>query len=253
MTENNDTQAYPLEIRGDLSPELSRWLWLVKWILAIPHFIVLIFLSIAALVVWFIAWWAILFTARYPQWMFNFIVGVMRWWWRVSFYAVYPLGTDRYPPFSLASNDDYPADLYVEYPEQLSRVKVIFKWWLLAIPHYIVLTFFVGAGVLLDNAIKEIGIGIGVLQYGIEEGDEAGVELGTGLIEMGVSNLTLAIFFAIGLAGTLALFAMIRLLFKGNYPLDIFELIMGLERWAYRVSGYVALLYDDYPPFRFRP
>ena len=113
MTEE---RSYPLDIRGEMSPDLSRWLWLVKWLLAIPHFIVLIFLSLAAFVLWVIAWWAILFTARYPRGMFNYIVGVMRWWWRVSFYAFYPLATDRYPPFSLKSNDNYPADLYVEYP-----------------------------------------------------------------------------------------------------------------------------------------
>ena len=98
MTENN-TQAYPLNIRGDLSAPPNRGLWLIKWLLAIPHFIVLLFLSIASFVVWFIAWWAILFTARYPRGMFNFNVGVARWWWRVSFYAGV-LGTDRYPPFS---------------------------------------------------------------------------------------------------------------------------------------------------------
>ena len=145
MTENNAVQAYPLSIRGDLSAPPNRGLWLIKWLLAIPHFIVLLFLSIASLVVWFIAWWAILFTARFPRGMFNFNVGVMRWWWRVSFY-VGVLGTDRYPPFSLAFNDDYPADLYVEYPERLSRLKVVFKWWLLAIPHYIITYFFDGLG-----------------------------------------------------------------------------------------------------------
>ena len=229
MTEE---RSYPLDIRGEMSPDLSRWLWMVKWLLAMPHFIVLIFLSLAAFVVWFIAWWAILFTARYPTWMFNYIVGVMRWWWRVSFYSIYPLGTDRYPPFSLAPNDDYPADLSVQYPERLSRVKVIFKWWLLAIPHYIVVTFFIGAGVLLENAVKEIAIGIGVLQYGLEKGDEAGAELGSSLIEIGATNLFIGIIFAIGLAGTLATIAMIRLLFKGNYPLDIFELVMGMQRWS---------------------
>ncbi len=227
MTEE---RSYPLDIRGEMSPDLSRWLWLVKWLLAMPHFIVLIFLSLAAFVVWIISWWAILFTARYPRGMFNYIVGVMRWWWRVSFYALYPLATDRYPPFSLKSNDDYPADLYVEYPERLSRVKVIFKWWLLAIPHYIVVTFFIGTGGLLENAVIEIAIGIGVLQYGLEKGDEAGAELGSSLIEICATNLFIGIIFAIGLAGTLATLAMIRLLFKGNYPLDIFDLIMGLER-----------------------
>ena len=173
MTENNDPQVYPLQIRGDLSPDLSRWLWLVKWLLAIPHFIVLIFLSLAALVVWIIAWWAILFTARYPRGLFNYIVGVLRWWWRVTFYAFYPLATDRYPPFSLKSNDDYPADLYVEYPERLSRVKVIFKWWLLAIPHYIVVMLFTGMQALLQTAIKTIALGFGVLQVGNSGGQRS--------------------------------------------------------------------------------
>ena len=140
MTEQ---RSYPLEIRGELSFPPNRGLWLVKWLLALPHWIILFFLGIAAFVVWFIAWWAVLFTARYPRWMFSYITGVMRWQWRVSFYAGV-LGTDRYPPFSLASDDDYPADLYVEYPERLSRVKVIFKWWLLAIPHYIIVYFFGG-------------------------------------------------------------------------------------------------------------
>ena len=145
MIEDNGVQAYPLNIRGELSAPPNRGLWLVKWLLAIPHFIVLLFLSIVSFVVWFIAWWAILFTARYPRGMFNFNVGVSRWWWRVSFYCGV-LGTDRYPPFSLAPDDDYPADLHVEYPERLSRVKVIFKWWLLAIPHYIIMYFFDGLG-----------------------------------------------------------------------------------------------------------
>ena len=140
MTEQ---RSYPLEIRGDLSFPPNRGLWLVKWLLALPHWIILFFLGIAAFVVWFIAWWAVLFTARYPRVMSDFIVGVMRWQWRVSFYAGV-LGTDRYPPFSLAPDDDYPADIYVEHPERLSRVKVIFKWWLLAIPHYIIVYFFGG-------------------------------------------------------------------------------------------------------------
>ena len=140
MTEE---RSYPLEIRGELSLPPNRGLWLIKWLLALPHWIILFFLGIGAFVVWFIAWWAVLFTARYPRWMFSYITGVMRWQWRVSFYAGV-LGTDRYPPFGFASDDDYPADIYVEYPERLSRVKVIFKWWLLAIPHYIIVYFFGG-------------------------------------------------------------------------------------------------------------
>ena len=226
-----EERAYPLQIRGDLSPDLSRWLWLVKWLLAIPHFIVLIFLSLAAFVVWIIAWWAILFTARYPRGLFTHAAcsttsSASRWWWRVTFYAFYPLATDRYPPFSLKSNDDYPADLYVEYPERLSRVKVIFKWWLLAIPHYIVVMLFTGMQALLQNAIKTIALGFGVLQFG-DSGDKEVFEHGLTLIIMGASSLPFAAIAAVGLMGVLVLIAAVTLLFRGRYPTDIFELVHG--------------------------
>jgi hypothetical protein len=85
----------------DARNDLNRWLPLVKWLLAIPHYIVLVFLYIAAVVVVIIAWFAILFTGRYPQGMFDFVVGVLRWSLRVGAYA-FLLVTDRYPPFSLA-------------------------------------------------------------------------------------------------------------------------------------------------------
>jgi Domain of unknown function (DUF4389) len=95
-------QAVHLEIvYPDAENDLNRWLPLVKWFLAIPHYFVLIFLNIAAVVVVIIAWFAILFTGRYPQGMFDFVVGVIRWDLRVSAYALL-LVTDRYPPFSLA-------------------------------------------------------------------------------------------------------------------------------------------------------
>jgi hypothetical protein len=80
---------------------LNRWLPLVKWLLAIPHYIVLFFLWIAAIVVVIIAWFAILFTGRYPRGMFDFVQGVIRWGARVVAYA-FVLVTDRYPPFALA-------------------------------------------------------------------------------------------------------------------------------------------------------
>ena len=80
--------------------DLNRWLPLVKWFLAIPHYIVLFFLGIAAFVCVVIAWFAILFTGRYPRGLFDFVVGVGRWALRVSAYA-FLLTTDRYPPFSL--------------------------------------------------------------------------------------------------------------------------------------------------------
>ena len=84
----------------DVETELNRWLPLVKWILAIPHAIVLVFLGIAALLVLIIAWFAILFTGRYPRELFYFVVGVMRWSLRVQAYALV-LVTDEYPPFRI--------------------------------------------------------------------------------------------------------------------------------------------------------
>jgi hypothetical protein len=84
----------------DVENDLNRWLPLIKWFLAIPHYIVLAFLSVAAIFALIIAWFAILFTGKYPQALFDFVVGVFRWWLRVNAYA-FLLVTDRYPPFSL--------------------------------------------------------------------------------------------------------------------------------------------------------
>lgn len=99
---STDEQQYVrLELRyPDAKEELNRWLPLVKWLLAIPHWIVLIFLYIGAFVVVVISWFAIVFTGRYPRGLFDYVVGVMRWGNRVTAYAVL-LATDQYPPFSL--------------------------------------------------------------------------------------------------------------------------------------------------------
>jgi uncharacterized membrane protein len=98
----DEEQAVHLDIvYPDAKNDLNRWAPLWKWFLAIPHYIVLLFLYIAAVVVVIIAWFAILFTGRYPQGLFDFVVGILRWSLRVAAYA-FLLVTDRYPPFSLA-------------------------------------------------------------------------------------------------------------------------------------------------------
>jgi hypothetical protein len=97
----DEEQAVHLDFNyPDVKKDLNRWLPLVKWFLAIPHYIVLTFLGIAAFVVLIIAWFAILFTGVFPRGMFDFVIGVSRWAYRVQAYA-YLLITDKYPPFSL--------------------------------------------------------------------------------------------------------------------------------------------------------
>jgi hypothetical protein len=207
---------YDARVDGELDPNLSRWLWLVKWILAIPHFVVLLFLWIGFVVVTVVAFFAILFTGRYPRPLFGYAVGVLRWNWRVSFYASSPLATDRYPPFTLADVPDYPARFDVVYPERLSRGLVLVKWWLLALPHYLLVAAFTTGAWLA-----------------VRESDRADQQ-----------------FSGPGLLALLVLFAVIALLFTGRYPPGIFDLAMGLNRWALRVAAYAALLTDRYPPFR---
>jgi hypothetical protein len=210
-----NTSPYPLQLTGELSPQLSRGLWLVKWLLAIPHFIVLLFLWVAFAVVSVIAFFAILFTGRYPRGLFDFNVGVLRWTWRVGFYSYSALATDQYPPFTLEDVPDYPARLEVAYPESLSRGLVLVKWWLLALPHYLVAGVFVGGGWAAWTGI----------------GDRWMWSSG-------------------GLVGLLVFFAGVALLFTGRYPKSLYDFVLGMNRWVFRVAAYGALMTDAYPPFR---
>jgi hypothetical protein len=125
--------AYDVEYPG----ELSRWLIFVKWLLAIPHIIILYALGLAAGVALFIAWFSILFTRRFPRGLFDFVVNVNRWGINVMAYVF--LMRDEYPPFSW-ERGKYPVTYDVEYPEQLSRW-LIFVKWLLILPHVLVIYF----------------------------------------------------------------------------------------------------------------
>jgi len=126
---------YPLRYDVQYPESLSRWLIFVKWLLAFPHFLIIYALLAVASVIEFIAFFAILFTKRYPRGLFDFVVNIYRWNANVSAYV--GLLRDDYPPFSWDPGK-YPVTFEVDYPEQLSRWLIFFKW-LLAFPHYIVL------------------------------------------------------------------------------------------------------------------
>jgi hypothetical protein len=210
--------VYPVAVRGELDPDVSRWIWIFKWLLVIPHAIVLFFLWIAFFVLTVVAFFAILFTGRYPRDVFEFNVGVIRWTWRVFFYSYGALGTDRYPPFTLDSVPDYPATVEIAYPEEpLSRKLVLFKWWLLAIPQYVIVGIFAGGGMWIWGWTPDVWFPVG---------------------------------WNGGLIGVVVLIAGFSLLFFARYPAGLFDFVVGLNRWVLRVLAYAALMTDRYPPFR---
>jgi hypothetical protein len=209
--------TYPVRVDAALDAPLSRWLWLVKWILLIPHYVVLAFLWLAFVLLSIVAFVAILVTGTYPRPIFEFNVGVLRWTWRVQYYAIGAFGTDRYPPFTLEEDPAYPAHLEIAYPGRLSRGLVLVKWWLLAIPHYIIIGVLTSGGIWLASRPGAAGYAGGA---------------GWGLI------------------GIMTVIAAVVLLCTGRYPQQIFDFVLGMNRWVLRVAAYAGLMTDQYPPFR---
>jgi hypothetical protein len=209
-------RAPSVSVTAQTEPDPSRALWLVKWLLLIPHLVVLAFLGVAFVVLTLVALIAIVVTGRYPRAIFDFNVGVLRWAWRVGYYGYAANGTDRYPPFTLDERPDYPAHLEIAYPQRLSRGLALVKWWLLAIPHYLLLMVFLGT-----NSVAPTG-------------------------ESPVASIVLQI----GLISLLVILAAVGLLFTGRYPRGIYDAVVGLNRWVMRVVAYVTLMTDAYPPFR---
>src|SRR5271165_5201665 len=231
------THAYPVRVDASLDAPPSRWLWLFKWILVIPHYIVLAFLWLAFVVLSAAAMVAIVVTGRYPRAIFEFNVGVLRWTWRVQYYAIGAFGTDRYPPFTLAEDPAYPAHLEVEYPQRLSRGLALVKWWLLAIPQYIIISLFTGTGLWapwgwrVGHPSPHASLTFSFNSWGLYNVGKVG-NAGWGLISL------------------LAVIAAVVLLVTGRYPEQLFGFVLGLNRWVLRVAGYAGLMTDRYPPFR---
>ena len=202
-----------IRLEGRMEKPVSRWLWLVKWALLIPHFIVLAFLLLGLILATIAAFIALLFTGKYPRRLFDYNVGVLRWVWRVSFYGYSALATDDYPPFTLGDAPAYPARLEIDYPESQRRGLPLIGRWILGFPQYALAVLFAGSGVGLVSHYRAGG----------------------------------------GVLHVLVFVVAMLLLFVGRYPNDLFDLVLGFNRWVFRVAAYALFLRPEYPPFRFDP
>jgi len=206
--------SYPVTLRVDYSEQLSRLTTFFRVFMLIPQVFVFTFVDIAAYVVMFLSWWAILFTGRYPEVFFNFVTWWFRWYARLSGYAYFL--TDKYPPFTGMEMADYPVAVGVEMPGQLSRLTTFFRFPIVPMP---------------ASARK----GGWRWQPG-------------GGMPMTIPHIV--VLGCVGIAAGVILFlSWWAILFIGRYPREFFSFITWYFRWSVRVIGYSYLLTDKYPPF----
>jgi hypothetical protein len=207
---------YPVTLTVEFPQKLSRLTTFFRFFMLIPQVFVFIFVSIAAWVIMFLAWWAILFTTRYPRVFFNFVTWWLRWYTRIIGYAY--LLTDKYPPFSGREEAGYPIVFRVETPGELSRLTTFFRFPIIRMP-----TFTLGKGWEL---VWEPGAGM----------------------PMTIPHVIVLYF--ISIAGLFILFlSWWAILFIGRYPSVFFDFVTWWFRWSVRVYSYSYLVTDKYPPF----
>ena len=184
--------SYPVSYDIDVPESLSRWLWLFKGFLLIPHMIILWFLGVASMFVLALSWLIIVITGRQPKSLWDFLLGVNRWSLRTNAYASHM--TDKYPPFSMSDEPTYPVRINAEFATIRSRLSVFFRWFML-IPQWIVVWFL--------SSVFWILMWINIL----------------------------------------------IVIFSGKPHSEIFEFMIGMNRWMARVNLYGQLITDQYPPF----
>ena len=206
---------YPVQLSIEYPERLSRLTTFFRLFMLIPQAFVIMFITIAAYVVMFLSWWAILFTGRYPEVFFNFVTWWLRWYARLTGY--FCLLTDKYPPFSGREEASYPVIFGVEHPEKLSRLTTFFRFPIIPIP-----TMTVGGWSWQVQATP--GMPMAIPQW-------------------------IALAF-VGIAATIIIFlSWWAILFIGRYPRVFFDFVTWYFRWSMRVYGYIYLVTDKYPPF----
>jgi len=206
---------YPVTLTVEYPERLSRLTTFFRYLMLIPQVFVFMFITIAAYVIMFLSWWAILFTGRYPEAFFNFVTWWLRWDARLSGYVF--LLTDKYPPFSGRVEADYPVILEVEHPETLSRLTTFLRFPIIPMP-----TMTWGQWSWQVQAMP--GMPMAIPQY--------------------------VALMLVGIAATIIIFlSWWAILFIGRYPRVFFDFVTWYFRWSMRVYGYVYLVTDKYPPF----